>query len=247
MIWKKRNNGYDKGGGNLRDYHAVAFTDTGHTRLHNEDAVRFVRPADPATRQSMGFLAIVADGMGGHASGEIASSIAVDVITEEYYKHHKNPQKALKNAAAKANDTIWNLAKTDKKLKNMGTTCTAVVLVNGNIIVSHIGDSRAYLFKEGELIQLSNDHTYVQSLLDAGKITPFEAKNHADKNILTKSLGTAKNRTGDLFLSEYKFDEGDKILLCSDGLHEYFQRMNSPVFCRTMISITFHNSSLNTF
>lgn len=222
MIWKKRTNGSDKETHKIHDYHAVAITDTGHARLHNEDAVRFVRPADPAVRQRMGFLAIVADGMGGHASGEIASSIAVDVITEEYYKYRKNPQKALKKAVEKANAAIWNLAHTNKKLKNMGTTCTAVVLVNGSIIVSHIGDSRAYLFKTGELIQLSKDHTYVQSLLDTGEITPFEAKNHADKNILTKSLGTAKNRTGDLFQSVYKFEEDDKILICSDGLYEYF-------------------------
>lgn len=222
MFWKKRTNGIKNKSGQIDDYHAVAVTDIGHARLHNEDTVRFVRPADPAVRQNMGFLAVVADGMGGHASGEVASSTAVDVMTEEYYKFHKNPQKALKKAASKANEAIWNLAGTHKKLKNMGTTCTAVVLVNRDIIVSHIGDSRAYLFKKGELIQLSKDHTYVQSLLDAGKITPFEARNHPEKNVLTKSLGTSKNRSSDLFLSRYRFDEDDKILLCSDGLYEYF-------------------------
>lgn len=222
MFWRKKRNATPAKTEQLQDYHAVAVTDTGHARAQNEDTIRFVRPADPAVRQNMGFLSIVADGMGGHASGEVASSLAVDVILEEYYRHHKNPRKALKKAFEKANIAIWNIATANKKLKNMGTTCTAVALINGSIYVSHIGDSRAYLYKKGELIQLSEDHTYVQTLLNKGEITPLEAENHSDKNILTKSLGTSKKRTCDLFLSEHPFEKGDKILLCSDGLYDYF-------------------------
>lgn len=224
MFWRKKANGIDNHTKRIPDYHAVAVTDTGHARQHNEDAVRFVRPADETTRQNMGFLAIVADGMGGHASGEVASSIAVEVISEEYYRHYKKPVRALKKAFETANDVIWNRASADIKLKGMGTTCTAVALVNSHIYVSHIGDSRAYLLKKGELIQLSDDHTYVQELLSAGKITPFEAENHPDGNVLTKSLGTAKKRPPDVFLSSHLFEEGDRLLLCSDGLYEYFSK-----------------------
>ncbi len=201
---------------------AVAVTDTGCTRPHNEDAIRFVQPSVSSLRKRMGFLAIVADGMGGHASGEVASSIAVDTITRVYYNSERDPAKALEEAARQANEEIWNRAARDKKLKGMGTTCTAAVIVNHSLYILHIGDSRAYLLKGGRLIQLSEDHTYVQELVRLGKITPDEASAHPDGNILTKSLGTARKRKCDIFLAGQQFDPGDKLLLCSDGLYEYF-------------------------
>ncbi len=222
MFWRKKSNGVYKSNEPAQDYHAVAVTDTGISRIHNEDAVRFVRPAEEKTRRNMGFLAIVADGMGGHASGEVASSIAIETISELYYNSHRKPLKALRLAGERANDEIWRLASQDKKLRGMGTTCTAAALIYDRIYILHIGDSRAYLYKKGRAIQLSEDHTYVQQLLNSGEITPFEARNHPDGNILTKSLGTAKKRSCDLFLSEHRFEEGDKLLLCSDGLYEYF-------------------------
>ncbi|TVQ05035.1 MAG: Stp1/IreP family PP2C-type Ser/Thr phosphatase [Balneolaceae bacterium] len=222
MFWRKKSNGKFNPNQIARDYNAVAVTDTGNSRAHNEDAVRFIRPADQKTRQNMGFLAIVADGMGGHASGELASSIAIETISEVYYNSHRKPLKALQLAGEKANEEIWQLASQDKKLRGMGTTCTAAAIIHDHIYILHIGDSRAYLYKKGRAIQLSEDHTYVQQLLNSGEITPFEARNHPDGNILTKSLGTAKKRSCDVFLSEHRFEEGDKLLLCSDGLYEYF-------------------------
>ena len=223
MFWKKR---FYKKNKPLKssdiEYRAIAATDTGITRDHNEDAVRFVRPADPNLRKEMGCLAIVADGMGGHASGEVASALAIDTIAEKYFSSGKNPLKSLEAASKLANENIWNLSAENQKLRGMGTTCTAAVLVGQKLYIMHIGDSRAYLYKKGELIQLSDDHTYVQELLNAGEITAAEAKNHPDGNVLTKSLGTSKKRSCDLFESEYSFEQGDRLLLCSDGLYEYF-------------------------
>lgn len=222
MFWKKHHHKKATVSKKEIQLRAIAVTDTGIARDHNEDAVRFVRPADSATREKMGCLAIVADGMGGHASGEIASALAIDTISEEYYKMQRNPLKALGLAARTANEKIFALAADSQKLRGMGTTCTAVALAGRELYIMHIGDSRAYLYKKGLLIQLSEDHTYVQELLNAGDITASEAKNHPDGNILTKSLGTLKNRSCDLFKSEYSFEPGDKLLLCSDGLYEYF-------------------------
>ncbi len=222
MFWKKSSNGKDNSNQVPRDYRAVAVTDTGGSRSNNEDAVRFIRPTDEKTRRNMGFLAIVADGMGGHASGEVASSIAVETIAEVYYNSSQKPLKALRLAGEKANEEIWQIASRDKKLRGMGTTCTAAAIIEDKIYILHIGDSRAYLYKNGEIVQLSEDHTYVQQLLSSGEITPFEALNHPEGNVLLKSLGTAKKRSCDLFLSKYRFEEGSKLLLCSDGLYEYF-------------------------
>lgn len=222
MFWRKKSNGAFNPEIAEKNYQAVAVTDTGNSRLHNEDAVRFIRPADARTRQNMGYLAIVADGMGGHASGEVASSIAIETISDLYYNSHRKPLKALRIAGEKANEEIWELASHDKKLRGMGTTCTAAAIIGDKIYLLHIGDSRAYLYKKGRAIQLTEDHTYVQQLLNAGEITPFEARNHPDGNILTKSLGTAKKRACDIFVSDQKFEEGDKLLLCSDGLYECF-------------------------
>lgn len=222
MFWKKHHHKKAIVSKNEIQLRAIAVTDTGIARDHNEDAVRFVRPADPDIRKKMGCLAIVADGMGGHTSGEIASTLAIDTISEEYYKMRKNPLKALGLAARAANGKIFTLAADSQKLRGMGTTCTAVALAGRELYIMHIGDSRAYLYKKGELIQLSEDHTYVQELLNAGEITALEAKNHPEGNILTKSLGTSKNRSCDLFKSEYCFEPGDRLLLCSDGLYEYF-------------------------
>ena len=222
MFWKKRVYKKSNASKSDIDYRAIAVTNTGIVREHNEDAVRFIQPADSTLRKTMGCLAIVADGMGGHASGEVASALAIDTMAEEYFNSRKKPLKSLKIASKLANENIWYRAAESRKLRGMGTTCTAVALAGRTLYIMHIGDSRAYLYKKGELIQLSEDHTYVQELLNAGKITEAEAKNHPDGNVLTKSLGTSKEKSCDLFESEYRFEPGDKLLLCSDGLYEYF-------------------------
>ena len=233
MFWKKKSASQSNPSGEQMNYHVVAVSDTGCFRTNNEDAVRFIRPSENATRMSRGCLAIVADGMGGHASGEVASSIAIETFSKAYYLEKGRPVKALQNAADEANFKIWEKAQKNKKLKGMGTTFTAAALIGNMIYILHIGDSRAYLYKKsGDLIQLSEDHTYVQSLLNSGKISPFEAKSHPDSNILTKSLGTAEKRSCDVFLANELFKRGDKLLLCSDGLYDYFTSDELASFLR---------------
>ena len=219
MFWKKKTSETEPGNEEL---HAVAVTDTGCARAHNEDSIRFVQPSASVLRKRMGCLAIVADGMGGHASGEVASSIAVETIVSEYYRLKRKPVKALEAAARLANEKIWSRAVQNKALKGMGTTCTAVAIRGRSLSVLHIGDSRVYLLKKERLIQLSEDHTYVQDLVRLGKITPEQANDHPDGNILTKSLGTAPIRECDIFQATQQFEPGDKLMLCSDGLYEYF-------------------------
>jgi PPM family protein phosphatase len=219
MFWKKKTIETES---EYNDLHAVAVTDRGCTRAHNEDSVRFVQPSASVIKKRMGCLAIVADGMGGHASGEVASSIAVEMIASEYYRSKRIPVKALEEAARMANEKIWNRAVQNQALKGMGTTCTAVAIAGRRLSVLHIGDSRAYLLKKERLIQLSEDHTYVQELVRLGKITPEQATDHPDGNILTKSLGTAPKRECDIFQAAEQFEPGDKLMLCSDGLYEYF-------------------------
>ncbi|MCC5908585.1 MAG: Stp1/IreP family PP2C-type Ser/Thr phosphatase [Balneolaceae bacterium] len=219
MFWKKKTSEKEP---ENDDLHAVAVTNTGCTRAHNEDSVRFVQPSASVIKKRMGCLAIVADGMGGHASGEVASSIAVETIASEYYQSKRTPVKALEEAARLANEKIWSRAVQYQALKGMGTTCTAVAIAGRRLSVLHIGDSRAYLLKKERLIQLSEDHTYVQELVRLGKITPEQATDHPDGNILTKSLGTAPKRECDIFQAAQQFEPGDKLMLCSDGLYEYF-------------------------
>lgn len=211
-------------------YHTIAITDAGCLRSENEDSILFIRSSEKQIRDRMGCLAIVADGMGGHASGEVASSMAIDTISEIYFQTNTSPEKALLQAGRQANKRVWKAAQTREELKGMGTTCTAAALIGDKIFILHIGDSRAYLFKHGTLIQLSDDHTYVQELVRSGSIQPSEAQNHPDSNILTKSLGTVKKRDCDVFLSEYSFEPGDKLLLCSDGLYENFSTEELETF-----------------
>ncbi|MDW3652238.1 MAG: Stp1/IreP family PP2C-type Ser/Thr phosphatase [Bacteroidia bacterium] len=205
------------------DYRAVAATDVGSVRDNNEDHLVFIRPFDKKIRASHGCLALVADGMGGHSSGEIASKMASEIITRNYFDTHFEVLDALKRAFDKANKAIFQKASRRPQLKGMGTTCTAVVLLRDQIYLAHVGDSRAYILKGEKLIQLSNDHTYVQHLLNKGKITYEESLSHPQRNVITQAMGTSAKLQADYQLQKQKFEEGDKLLICSDGLYEYIK------------------------
>lgn len=206
------------------DYRAVALTDVGSVRDNNEDHLVFIRPFDKQVRRSHGCLALVADGMGGHQNGEVASQMAVDLISRNYFDAKTPGVDALKRAFEKANRAIYDFAQRSKTgKKSMGTTCTAVALIRQRIFLAHVGDSRAYLLKGEKLIQLSNDHTYVQHLLDVGKITYQESLSHPQRNIVTQAMGTNPKLKGDFMEMKTSFEEGDKLLVCSDGLYEYFK------------------------
>ncbi|MEM6764657.1 MAG: Stp1/IreP family PP2C-type Ser/Thr phosphatase [Bacteroidota bacterium] len=204
-------------------YRAVAVTDVGSVRESNEDNLVFIRPFDSNIRASHGCLAIVADGMGGHKSGEVASKMAVDIISRDYFDTDYHILEALKRAFDKANKSIFQKASRKASLKGMGTTCTAAVLLGDRIFLGHVGDSRAYLLKGDTLHQLTHDHTYVQHLIDTGEITHKESLTHPQRNVITQAMGTTPKLRADFILHELCLQEGDKLLLCSDGLYEYFR------------------------
>ncbi len=203
------------------DYRAVAATDVGSVRDNNEDNLVFIRPYDKEKRRDKGCLALVADGMGGHSNGEVASHMATELIPRNYFDSRLGVLEALKQAFEKSNKAIYQKASKSDSSKSMGTTCTAVVLLQDRVYLGHVGDSRAYLLKGNKLKQLSSDHTYVQHLLDKGMISRDEALSHPQRNIITSAIGTNTKLHADYGLQDVKFETGDKLLLCSDGLYEY--------------------------
>jgi serine/threonine protein phosphatase PrpC len=162
-------------------------------------------------------LLAVADGLGGHAGGEVASAAAIDALkpldTEIPAGDLLN---ALEHAVHEANDKLQLIAESDPSLRGLGTTLTAMLWSGSQLALVHIGDSRAYLLREGELFQITHDHTLVQTLIDEGRITPDEAASHPQRSLLMQALDGRSPRP-DLQLREAT--EGDRYLLCSDGLY----------------------------
>lgn len=196
-------------------------SDVGRVRQNNEDSAGCIRPADERTQQQKGLLAVVADGMGGHAAGEHASRLCVDTLTRQYYALGGSPGKALTEAIRQANQIIYQTADAQPGWAGMGTTCTAVAIVGDRLHWAQVGDSRAYLFRQGQLTHLTPDHTHVAELLQQGLLTPEQAFNHPDRNMLTRAVGTRSTVTPDVGLLDGPLLPNDRLLLCSDGLYEY--------------------------
>lgn len=178
-------------------------TDIGCVRDHNEDSLVVAPP-----------LFAVCDGMGGHAAGEVASEIAVDVIAGRAPAHPD--AEALGQAVEEANLAIIRAAREGAGREGMGTTCTAALLENERLVIAQVGDSRAYLLHNGRLQQLTRDHSLMTDLIEAGKITPEEARVHPQRSVITRALGSDPRTVPDLF--EINVETGDRLLLCSDGL-----------------------------
>ena len=170
-------------------------------------------------RTSGKILAIVADGMGGHASGEIASRMAVEIINEIYSKERadKDGLEALKSAFQVANFTILQKSLEQEGLNGMGTTATALVLEDDQALVGHMGDSRAYLFRDATVSQLTKDHSLVERMVDQGLLNREEANRHPQRNVIYKTLGVNMDGEVDL-LGPIPIRINDIFLLCSDGL-----------------------------
>jgi protein phosphatase len=167
-----------------------------------------------------GSLAAVADGMGGHLAGEVASAAATEQLRSledgAAWRGERSPADALRWAVTEANRHIREMASGDKSLEGMGTTITAV-LADGDVIhLAHVGDSRAYLLRKGELSQLTEDHTLVQELVKQGKLRPEDAKRHPQGSIITRALGVDSDVQVDT--ATFKIISGDRLLLCTDGL-----------------------------
>lgn len=186
---------------------AAAITDTGKVREHNEDSFLI--------DESMNIFA-VADGMGGHSHGEIASRLTIETIRAMFSSEKPTPE-LISSAIQKANQAVFDKAEISTKYKGMGTTITLAYFDDTNkLILGHVGDSRAYIVRENEFIQITQDHSIVAALIESGTITPAQADLHPQRSVITKALGIEPIVTPDL--TEVKLLVGDRILICSDGL-----------------------------
>lgn len=198
-------------------------TDVGCCRDTNEDNGRYIKPGDPVVLAARGVLAVVADGMGGHSAGEVASKIAVEVVADAYYKNEGDAQESLKNALVQANHEIYQASLKEEKLRGMGTTCTAVALQDGCAVAAHVGDSRLYLIRDDDIYLMTEDHSAVMEMVRHGLITFEEARSHADKNVILRALGTNPEVEVSTWDEPFPVKAGDSLLLCSDGLYDLVQ------------------------
>ncbi len=192
-------------------------TDVGRKRPHNEDNMAHVIPKDEGVMAHKGALFIVADGMGGHAAGEVASEIAVYTVTNTYYQDDsEDVAVSLMNAIKRANALIQQRAAENMQRTGMGTTCVAAVLRGSMAYIANVGDSRAYLVRDGQVKQISQDHSWVEEQVRAGLLTRDQARSHAQRNVITRCLGTQAEVEVDVFSEQLQ--EGDSLILCTDGL-----------------------------
>lgn len=186
---------------------AFALTHPGRKRTTNQDAIGF-------KLTDRGGIFVVADGMGGHRTGELASKLAVKNILEVTEKDAPSPTLLLE-AFEEANDAIY-MAGQRPESRGMGTTTTALALDLPYALIAHVGDSRAYLLRDGVLSQLTQDHSWVAERLRQGLLTPAEARNHRWRNVITNALGSFPEARVDLI--GLRVRPGDRFLICSDGL-----------------------------
>ncbi|MBO9598313.1 MAG: Stp1/IreP family PP2C-type Ser/Thr phosphatase, partial [Cohnella sp.] len=166
-------------------------------------------------------VAIVADGMGGHRAGDVASGLAVDSIVAslQAWKREEaatDKSELVREWIRKANDVVFETASLNEQYHNMGTTVVLAVIEGDIGWIGHIGDSRAYRYREGELSQLTDDHTLVNELAKSGQLSPEEAATHPRRNVLTRALGTDRDVEADV--RSFDWQPGDRLVLCSDGL-----------------------------
>lgn len=205
-------------------------TDTGRVRPHNEDSCY-------SFGNDLYCYGIVADGMGGHLAGEVASGIAVYEIKEYIRKNmHRDldyveASEIVRHAFIAANTVIYNYAEKNLKVMGMGTTATLAMVYDGKLITANVGDSRTYIINDKTIRQVTKDHSYVAELVARGDITPEQAKHHPKRNYITRAMGTEEIVKVDIEICDYK---NETVLLCSDGLSNMVSdnEMLSMVKCR---------------
>jgi protein phosphatase len=195
-------------------------SDVGVVRTENEDFVGAYAPSEPEDR---GPLFVIADGMGGHAAGEVASRIAVETVFDEWTSGPAGPSRqALRSAVRAANSAVF-AASLDSETRGMGTTIVSLALSGREAFTAHVGDSRAYLIRNGQCSQLTADHSRVGEMLRSRLITPEQAAHHPARSMLTRSLGHDPGVQIDLTRTE--LEPGDCFVLCSDGLWDLVSRV----------------------
>jgi PPM family protein phosphatase len=203
----------------LRAVDTIALTDTGRQRRDNEDSMLARAP-----------VFVVADGMGGAQAGEVASRIAIEAF-ERGLPDGGSPEERLAGRMQEANLTIHELAAAERDRAGMGTTTTAAYLDDAHLAIAHVGDSRAYLFRDDELTRLTQDHSLVEELRRQGKLTPEEAAEHPQRSIITRALGPEATVLVDT--SSVAVRAGDVLLLCSDGLTSMISEARIAEILRT--------------
>jgi protein phosphatase len=191
----------------MKNYEARS--DVGLVRSNNEDSYLIVEKEDEE-------IFIVADGMGGHKAGEVASLEACRKI-EGYLKNNEGkPEVLLKDAVKSANRDIFNHASSNEAMRGMGTTVDALLLKKDDMTLAHVGDSRVYIISKDSIRQITKDHSIVEMMLESGSITEEEAKNHPQRHYITRAVGSAYRVDVDII--KEKLNEDECVLMCTDGL-----------------------------
>jgi protein phosphatase len=185
-----------------------AITDIGRVRALNEDSYYLPREGER--------FCAVADGMGGHNAGEVASAMAVQVFSRHMREVEYITGPALHAAVERANDEVYRAAMENEGMSGMGTTFSALAWQDGDVLLAHVGDSRIYLVRHSSILQLTTDHTLVEEMVRKGMLTPREARFHPRRNIITRALGTEPRVEIDTLQLDLR--PGDVFFLCSDGL-----------------------------
>lgn len=204
-------------------------SDVGRVREINQDVFSINMLGEDSA------LAVVCDGMGGGNGGSIASSGATKIINKEIlgnYSQEVDNTQLLLNAVIKANEYIYEMSQNNLDLRGMGTTATAVITQGNDMYIAHVGDSRVYRLRENILDLITTDHSVVQALVERGELTPEEARTHPHKNYITRAVGVSQEVEVDVQKSDIL--NGDIVLICSDGLSNYFKNEELGMLLKKM-------------
>jgi serine/threonine protein phosphatase PrpC len=203
------------------DVELAYLSDIGCERERNEDNYGYFEPEAEDDFRAKGRLLAIADGMGGHAGGQVASGLAIDILRDTFLNAKTADSETILVAAfTRAQQEILEESEIHAGLNGMGTTCTAAIVNAGKLTFGHIGDTRLYLLRRGVLAQLTEDHSLVNKLLKAGDLTPEEAASSTQRNVLTAALGMKSAQVAaDFSAGPIDLMPGDTIILASDGLH----------------------------
>jgi PPM family protein phosphatase len=230
------------------DVQLANLTDLGVRREQNEDYLLYIEPVSDEEFAAKGRLLLVADGMGGHNGGEVASGIAAAALREAFLNSKgEEPRAVLVKGFSQAQQQIVARGAEAGKLNGMGTTCTAVIIRNGELSFGHIGDSRLYLLRGGVLTQLTEDHTLVHRLVKYGALSKDEAATHKQRNVLTSALGMpTETVAADFSEKPLRLKPKDTLIISSDGLHgliqdheieEVVSSTNPDDACRALVNL----------
>ncbi len=206
-------------------------SDRGKVRPLNEDCACVVIPEDPVEHERKGVLLVVADGMGGHEGGELASRMTVERVRGSYYRGHADPGTALVDAVRAANREVLDHARRNPQLAGMGTTCVAAAVAGARAWVAYVGDSRLYLVRGGSAYRMTQDHSAAMQLVTNGLLTLDQADHHEDRNVILRAVGTSPQIEISSWQKPFTLQAGDRLVLCSDGMYETIPDQEIAALC----------------